>query len=237
MLSTKRSRSNSSSDSSISKFRSQSTYKTLRDRESKANKRLKIYDQIFPASNTFYRVSSAKNYNIYNLKDYLKKRNATIYYLYIDDNKLTVYEYNRLKTDDSNYQGQHLEYSERLNDDVLISTDIRVRNKLTKSYDLLDNDVKFADKLYMNENGTVFYYITNKDSLNEYLKTAITYSDEQLDIGFKSSGGGKNKLYIKYGKYIRKVCIENRKKYIKLNKEIIYLSEIKGKYVYINKEK
>lgn len=218
------------------------------------SKKIKTIFSILPYDSTankitFYKAFNINNINTINLRDYIKKQGIKIYEL---NPNLIFTTYKDIKIDYSRYNAQREKFSTYSNDYDLVSCDIIGKNLETNLYEIIGDDVDMRDNLYVNSDGRIFYYISNTtelfDTLNKLYeqkkpKFKIEILDDKLEIPYfsqqssslESSNGGNKKTYVKYGKYVRKVCIDKSKKYIKVNKEIIYLNDIKGKYKYVNK--
>jgi hypothetical protein len=223
----------------------QTTHRYIMKRESESKMRPRTMYQILPLDARkimkFYRVYKVKNYNIFNLIDLINNRGIPIFIIYINNDILVFKEYNDITYDMQSYMGQHTQYSEVLDDDDLIGGDIMGKiNKLSNSR-VLFNDVDLIDNLYTNINGTIFYYINNMNFFIDAIKKdydksiKVKISKKSIDIGIpdEKTGGGKIS-YVKYHNYVRKIRIDkNKSKYIIINKDIIFLKDIKGKYTYL----
>lgn len=223
------------------------THDYITKRESSSKMRPKTIHQILPLDKNvmkFYRVYNVKNYSIFKLMDLINNRGIRIFIIYVLNDKLIFNEYTNISYDMESYKGQYTQYSSVLDDDELILGDIMGRNINSKDDRILFNDVDLIDNLYTNIHGNIFYYINNISDFTDLIKKdydkslKVKVSKKSIDIGIipdeKSKSGGSNLSYIKYHNYIRKIRIhKNKSKYIIINKDIIYLKDIKGKYSYL----
>lgn len=217
----------------------QNIFQLVKKRETTGTKLPSVID-LFEFNNEInsyilYKAFNIDNINIYNLQEYINNNNYIIYkidYIHKYD------KYVAINFDYSAYHAQRYRESTFTKDEELLTCDAIGTSLKTKSEDMLCDNVSLMDNLYTNSNATKFYLISDY-TLEKFKKAKfkIEILDDKLDIPFFSSqtGGNNKKTYVKYGKYVRKVCIDKSKKYIKVNKEIIYLNDIKGKYKYVNK--
>jgi hypothetical protein len=192
----------------------------------------------------FYYVHKVKNYFIYSIRDLINNRGIKIYYIDLSGDVLSFSVYNNISLNSDNYQGQHTQYSYVLEEEELMTDDIVGKNVNTNEESVLFNNVDLIDNLYTNIHGTAFYYIPSITDFSDAIKKdfgktfKVKVSKKSIDIGLKtdesSSSGGGNQSHIKYMNCIRKIRIDkNKSKYIIINKEIILLKNIRGKYSYI----
>ena len=240
----------SSSNSSYKikrKVKKMTTHDYITKRESSSKMKPKSMYKTLPLDGNvmkFYRVYKVKNYFIYNLIDLINTRRILIYYITVSSDKLTFNEYEDISYNSNNYRGQHTQYSYFLEGEELITEDIIGKDVNTNDELTLFNNIDLIDNLYTNINGTAFYYIPSITDFANVIKkdygksVKVKVSKKTIDIGVKpyetSISGGSNHSHIKYMNCVRKIRIDKYKlKYIIINKEIIFLKDIRGKYSYI----
>lgn len=129
--------------------------------------------------------------------------------------------------------------------DIQFKDNVFINESKTQLY-YIDNKDKFKeriDKIYKEKDANFEVKFENDHSLSLSSKkrnfSTRSRSQSPLDrLKKQKDGGGKKPIkYIKYGKYTRSVHKNaNKLKYIIINKQIIYLQNIKGKYNYVNKK-